>query len=252
MVFEGGDAVGKSTQVKALVDWVSEQGVPVVATFEPGDTPIGRTIRRAVLDPGHRRPVAPHGGAAVRRRQGAAPGRGGPPGPGRRSGRRLRPVRRLDAGLPGRRPGAGAGRARVGRPLGHRGPPPAPDRAAGPRPRRGGGGQGWTRTGWRRPATTCTGAPATSSSPWPRRIRSTTWCSRPGCPSPRSPSGYATVSDRCCQTQADPLHCSPPPPPRDPLLRCTARLSHHVRERSKACVSGCGEVVSAAAGRLGP
>jgi len=51
VVFEGGDAVGKSTQVKALVEWVSEQGVPVVATFEPGDTPIGRTIRRAVLDP---------------------------------------------------------------------------------------------------------------------------------------------------------------------------------------------------------
>jgi dTMP kinase len=51
VVFEGGDAVGKSTQVRALVDWVGEQGVPVVATFEPGDTAIGQTIRRAVLDP---------------------------------------------------------------------------------------------------------------------------------------------------------------------------------------------------------
>ena len=51
VVFEGGDAVGKSTQVRALVDWLTADGVPVVATFEPGDTPVGRTIRRAVLDP---------------------------------------------------------------------------------------------------------------------------------------------------------------------------------------------------------
>lgn len=51
VVFEGGDAVGKSTQVRALVDWLTGQGVPVVQTFEPGDTAVGRTIRRAVLDP---------------------------------------------------------------------------------------------------------------------------------------------------------------------------------------------------------
>lgn len=51
VVFEGGDAVGKSTQVRALVDWLTRQGVPVVQTFEPGDTAVGRTIRRAVLDP---------------------------------------------------------------------------------------------------------------------------------------------------------------------------------------------------------
>lgn len=51
VVFEGGDAVGKSTQVRALVDWLAGQGVPVVQTFEPGDTAVGRTIRRAVLDP---------------------------------------------------------------------------------------------------------------------------------------------------------------------------------------------------------
>jgi dTMP kinase len=51
VVFEGGDAVGKSTQVRALVEWLTAQGVPVVQTFEPGDTPVGATIRRAVLDP---------------------------------------------------------------------------------------------------------------------------------------------------------------------------------------------------------
>lgn len=51
VVFEGGDAVGKSTQVRELVAWLTAGGWPVVQTFEPGDTAVGRTIRRAVLDP---------------------------------------------------------------------------------------------------------------------------------------------------------------------------------------------------------
>lgn len=51
VVFEGGDAVGKSTQVRALVRWLTDRGIPVVQTFEPGDTAVGRTIRQAVLDP---------------------------------------------------------------------------------------------------------------------------------------------------------------------------------------------------------
>ncbi len=51
VVFEGGDAVGKSTQVRALVEWLTAQGRPVQQTFEPGDTAVGHTIRRAVLDP---------------------------------------------------------------------------------------------------------------------------------------------------------------------------------------------------------
>ena len=36
VVFEGGDAVGKSTQVRALVDWVSEQGVRSCRPSSPG------------------------------------------------------------------------------------------------------------------------------------------------------------------------------------------------------------------------
>lgn len=51
IVFEGGDAVGKSTQVRALTHWLTDQGISVVQTFEPGDTAVGRTIRKAVLDP---------------------------------------------------------------------------------------------------------------------------------------------------------------------------------------------------------
>ena len=49
--FEGGEGAGKSTQSKALRDWAQEQGHPVVLTFEPGDTAVGRKIRQIVLDP---------------------------------------------------------------------------------------------------------------------------------------------------------------------------------------------------------
>jgi dTMP kinase len=49
--FEGGEGVGKSTQVRLLVEWLTTQGYPVLRTFEPGDTPVGRELRRIVLDP---------------------------------------------------------------------------------------------------------------------------------------------------------------------------------------------------------
>lgn len=47
--FEGGDGAGKSTQVRALADWLTGQGRTVLLTFEPGDTELGRTLRAAVL-----------------------------------------------------------------------------------------------------------------------------------------------------------------------------------------------------------
>lgn len=50
VVFEGGDGVGKSTQVGWLVDWLRAQGRDVVRTFEPGDTAVGRQLRGIVLD----------------------------------------------------------------------------------------------------------------------------------------------------------------------------------------------------------
>jgi dTMP kinase len=49
--FEGGEGSGKSTQSRLLGDWVREQGYAALLTFEPGDTPVGRTLRRIVLDP---------------------------------------------------------------------------------------------------------------------------------------------------------------------------------------------------------
>ena len=51
VVFEGGDGVGKTTQLELLCRWLSARGEQVVRTFEPGDTAVGREIRRLVLDP---------------------------------------------------------------------------------------------------------------------------------------------------------------------------------------------------------
>lgn len=51
IVLEGGDGVGKSTQLELLVAWLEARGEKVVRTFEPGDTAVGRQIRRLVLDP---------------------------------------------------------------------------------------------------------------------------------------------------------------------------------------------------------
>lgn len=53
IVFEGGDSVGKSTQVRYLTRWLGEQGVDVVETHQPGGTALGRHIRGLVLDPVH-------------------------------------------------------------------------------------------------------------------------------------------------------------------------------------------------------
>jgi len=49
--FEGGEGGGKSTQSQLLGDRLRAAGYDVVSTFEPGDTPVGRELRRIVLDP---------------------------------------------------------------------------------------------------------------------------------------------------------------------------------------------------------
>jgi len=49
--FEGGEGAGKSTQSRLLRESLEATGHAVVLTFEPGDTPVGRDIRRIVLDP---------------------------------------------------------------------------------------------------------------------------------------------------------------------------------------------------------
>ena len=52
-MLDGPDGCGKSTQVKRLCDWVSEQGVEVVTFRDPGDTRIGEQIREILLSPEH-------------------------------------------------------------------------------------------------------------------------------------------------------------------------------------------------------
>lgn len=51
MCFEGGEGTGKSTQARALRAWLEEEGYAAVLTFEPGDTRVGKELRRIVLDP---------------------------------------------------------------------------------------------------------------------------------------------------------------------------------------------------------
>jgi dTMP kinase len=49
--FEGGEGAGKSTQARSLAARLEEHGFHALLTFEPGDTPVGKELRRIVLDP---------------------------------------------------------------------------------------------------------------------------------------------------------------------------------------------------------
>jgi dTMP kinase len=51
IAFEGGDGAGKSTQAARLVTWLSERGSDVLATRQPGGTPVGAAVRSILLEP---------------------------------------------------------------------------------------------------------------------------------------------------------------------------------------------------------
>jgi dTMP kinase len=50
VTFEGVDGSGKSTQAELLGDWLRKEGREVVATREPGGTPLGERVRDLLLD----------------------------------------------------------------------------------------------------------------------------------------------------------------------------------------------------------
>src|SRR5437867_562050 len=50
ITFEGIDGCGKSTQMRLLEQYLTERGVAVVSTREPGGTELGRKVRSALLD----------------------------------------------------------------------------------------------------------------------------------------------------------------------------------------------------------
>ena len=49
ITFEGGEGVGKSTQLKRLGQWLRDRGEVVVETREPGGTPGAECVRHVVL-----------------------------------------------------------------------------------------------------------------------------------------------------------------------------------------------------------
>ena len=51
IVFEGGEGAGKSTQSRALADYLEARGHRVRRTREPGGTPAAEAIRAVLLDP---------------------------------------------------------------------------------------------------------------------------------------------------------------------------------------------------------
>ncbi len=50
LALDGPDGGGKSTQVAGLVEWLRDQGLPVVACRDPGGTALGERLRAILLD----------------------------------------------------------------------------------------------------------------------------------------------------------------------------------------------------------
>ncbi|GAA4166065.1 hypothetical protein GCM10022286_30100 [Gryllotalpicola daejeonensis] len=63
LTIEGLDGSGKTTQLEALAEWLTDAGHTVVATREPGGTEVGQLVRDIVLH--HRGDIAPRAEALL-------------------------------------------------------------------------------------------------------------------------------------------------------------------------------------------
>lgn len=54
LTIEGGDGAGKSRQIRLLDEYLDARQVPRLLTREPGDTPLGKELRRLLLERGPR------------------------------------------------------------------------------------------------------------------------------------------------------------------------------------------------------
>jgi dTMP kinase len=52
VTFEGGDGTGKTTQIRALENYLTSEGKSCVLTREPGGTELGAMLRRVLLEAG--------------------------------------------------------------------------------------------------------------------------------------------------------------------------------------------------------
>ncbi|GGX81298.1 thymidylate kinase [Litchfieldella qijiaojingensis] len=57
ITLEGGEGVGKSTNLDWVCSWLDERGIEVVRTREPGGTPRAEAIRELLLDPSSQEPL---------------------------------------------------------------------------------------------------------------------------------------------------------------------------------------------------
>jgi dTMP kinase len=58
ITFEGGEGVGKSTNIQAVARYLESQGLSVIVTREPGGTPIAEKIRNDLLKAHHEEPMS--------------------------------------------------------------------------------------------------------------------------------------------------------------------------------------------------
>lgn len=58
ITLEGGEGVGKTTNLASIHDYLSAQNIDVVMTREPGGTVVSEKIRDLLLDPHHQAPIA--------------------------------------------------------------------------------------------------------------------------------------------------------------------------------------------------